>query len=169
LCRDPAWDANLAAVGAGAGLPIWRERAIADGLAGRVSFLGFRTDVSRILAAAELMVHPARYEPYGMGVHEALCRGLPAIVSAAAGVSERYPPDLGELILNDPESPSELAERLRYWRRNAESLSARVRPLADELRSHTWSDMAREFVAAVTGGVESRQPSPALRAAGALP
>ena len=63
-----------------------------DGLASRICFLGFRTDVPCILAAADLMVHPARYEAYGLGVHEALCRGLPAIVSAAAGVTERIPP-----------------------------------------------------------------------------
>jgi glycosyltransferase involved in cell wall biosynthesis len=151
LCRDPGWDANLAVVGAGAGLTGWRERAVADGLAGRVSFLGFRTDVPRVLAAADLMVHPARYEPYGMGVREALCRGLPAIVSAAAGVSEHYPPALADLILTDPESGAELAARLRHWRANAEQLAARVRPLADELRSHTWADTAREIVAAVEG------------------
>ena len=162
LCRDPGWDANLAAVGAGAGLPALRERAVADGLASRVYFLGFRTDVPCILAAADLMVHPARYEPYGMGVHEALCRGLPAIVSAAAGVSERYPPDLTDLILADPESPTELAARLRYWRANAESLATRVRPLADELRSHTWTDMAREIVAAVEGMPPSQSRPPQL-------
>ena len=128
-----------------------RDRAVADGLASRIRFLGFRTDVPCILAAADLMVHPARYEPYGIGVHEALCRGLPAIVSAAAGVTERYPPDLTDLILADPESPTELAARLRYWRANAESLATRIGPLADELRSHTWTDMAREIVAAVEG------------------
>ena len=39
------------------------------------------------------MVHPARYEAYGLGVHEAICRGLPAIVSAGAGIAELYPAD----------------------------------------------------------------------------
>jgi glycosyltransferase involved in cell wall biosynthesis len=149
LCRESVWDANLAVVGAGAGLSAWRERAAADGLAARFCFLGFRTDVPVILAAADLLVHPARYEPYGMGVQEALCRGLPAIVSVAAGVSERYPPDLADLLLTDPESPSELAARLRHWRANLESFALRVRPLADELRSRTWTDMARDIRDAV--------------------
>jgi glycosyltransferase involved in cell wall biosynthesis len=145
LCRDPRWDANLAAVGAGASLPGWQSRAAADGLAERVRFLGFRTDVPDVLAASDVLVHAARYEPYGLGVHEALCRGLPAIVSAAAGVSERYPPDLADLILPDPEDAGGLADRLRHWRANRESLAARVRPLSEELRSRTWADMAREF------------------------
>lgn len=149
LCRGAGWDANLAAVGAGASLPGWRARAAADGLAGRVHFLGFRTDVPDILAASDLLVHPARYEPYGLAPHEALCRGLPALVSAAAGVCERYPPELADLILTDPESPGELADRLRHWRANLETLAARVRPFADALRSRTWTDMARDVRDAV--------------------
>ena len=42
----------------------------------------FAADVAPVIAAADVLVHPARYEAYGLGVHEALCRGLPAIVSA---------------------------------------------------------------------------------------
>jgi hypothetical protein len=86
-----------------------------------------------------------------MGVHEALCRGVPAIVSEAAGVAERYPGDLSDLILADPNDARELAARLRHWRANADSLAARVRPLGDELRAQTWAEMARQFVAAVEG------------------
>jgi glycosyltransferase involved in cell wall biosynthesis len=169
LCRDASWEANLAVVGAGARLSAWKERAVADGLGGRVNFLGFRHDVPDILAASDVLVHPARYEPYGMGVEEALCRGLPAIVSAAAGVSERYPADLRDLILNDPESPLELAERLRYWLANAESLAARVRPFGDRLRARTWVDMAREIVETVTGAPAQRRPTPAVVATSAVP
>ena len=145
LCRQQAWDANLAVIGLGAELEVWKARVTAAGLADRIRFLGYRTDVPRILAAADILVHPARYEPYGLAVHEALCRGLPAIVSAKAGVSERYPPELRDLILQDPESPQELAERLRHWRNNLDSYAARVRPFADELRSRTWADMARDI------------------------
>ena len=48
-------------------------------------------DVPEILAALDGLVHPARYEAYGLSVHEALCRGVPSIVSASAGIAERYP------------------------------------------------------------------------------
>ena len=51
-----------------------------------------------VFAACDLLIHPARYEAYGLAVHEALCRGLPALVSATAGVAERYPEDLGQLL-----------------------------------------------------------------------
>jgi glycosyltransferase involved in cell wall biosynthesis len=145
LCRSPGWDANLVVVGAGPELSAWVDRAAAAGLADRVRFLGFRTDMPNVLAACDVVVHPARYDAYGLAVHEALCRGLPVIVSAAAGVAERYPADLTDLVLADPEDSAELADRLRHWRANADALTGRVRPFADELRRRTWADMAREF------------------------
>jgi glycosyltransferase involved in cell wall biosynthesis len=151
LCRDPGWDANLAVVGRGGELPLWQSRAAADGLTDRIHFLGFRTDVPRILAAADLMVHPARYEAYGLGVHEALCRGLPVLVTATAGVAERYPTDLADLLLSDPDSAADLVARLRAWRRGLEAWPARVAALAAALRAYTWDDMAADFVEAVDG------------------
>jgi len=149
LCREPAWDANLAVVGEGPDRPTWEARAAADGLAGRVVFLGFRPDVPDVLAACDAVAAPSRYDAYGLAVHEAICRGLPAVVSAAAGVSERYPPDLADLVVVDPENAGELAGRLRHWHASRESFAARVLPLADALRVRTWADMARDIRDAV--------------------
>jgi len=149
LCENPAWDGNLAVIGEGPDRPAWEAQATCDGLARRIRFLGFRTDVPAVLASCDAMVAPSRYDAYGLAVHEALCRGLPAIVSAAAGVSERYPPELADLILTDPENPGELADRLRHWRANLESFAVRIRPLSDRLRAYTWSDMAQEIRDAV--------------------
>jgi glycosyltransferase involved in cell wall biosynthesis len=150
LCRDPRWDANLAVVGTGAELPGWKARADAAGLGDRVRFLGFRTDIPAILAGCDALAHPARYEPYGMAVQEAVCRGLPVVVSAAAGVSEQYPPELTELVLPDPEDAAGLAERLRAWRRDLESWPRRVAGLAETFRGYTWDHMADAFMRAVT-------------------
>ena len=152
LCAGPDWDARLAVVGAGSSLNAWRKRAAADGLAHRIAFLGFRADVPRILAATDALVHPARYEAYGLAVHEALCRGLPAIVSASAGVAERYPPGLSDLLLQNPTDAGELADRLRYWRETLDAWPGRVADFAARLRGYTWDAMAAEFVRAVDGG-----------------
>jgi glycosyltransferase involved in cell wall biosynthesis len=91
-------------------------------------------------------VAPARYEAYGAGVHEALCCGLPAIVSSTAGVAERYPSSLRPLLLDDPNSASELAARLRHWRDHSAALRAHTLGLSTELRSRSWNDMARDIV-----------------------
>lgn len=145
LSADPSWDVDLAVVGVGADRRHFERRLAADGMTGRIEFLGFRADVPRVLAAVDLLVHPARYEAYGLAVHEALCRGVPAIVSAKAGVAERLVESAPDWILSDPEDVGALVERLRAWRRESTAWTARARVLGDQLRSWTWDDMSREI------------------------
>jgi glycosyltransferase involved in cell wall biosynthesis len=147
LCRCREWDADLVVVGQGAELPAWRRRASEAGIGDRIRFAGFRTDVPEILAALDALVHPARYEAYGLSVREALCRGVPAIVSASAGVAEQYPPELAGLLIADPNDPAELGAKLLSWRRDMEHLRAEVAPLSAALRSHTWDAMAEQIAA----------------------
>ena len=145
LCRCREWDADLFVVGAGAELAAWRRRAREAGVGDRIRFAGFRTDVPEILAALDALVHPARYEAYGLSVSEALCRGVPAIVSASAGVAEHYPPELGELLVADPADPAELRTKLLGWRRDLERCRSAIVPLSAALRGHTWDRMAEEI------------------------
>jgi glycosyltransferase involved in cell wall biosynthesis len=128
----------------GAELETWKARAARELPEGRVRFLGFRRDMPTVFAACDLLIHPARYEAYGLAVHEALCRGLPALVSATAGVAERYPADLGQLLLQDPASATELTARLSAWRAD-EGIAERVADFAARLRARTWDHMAREI------------------------
>jgi glycosyltransferase involved in cell wall biosynthesis len=146
LCGRPGWDSDLAVIGAGAELSAWQERAREADLGERIRFLGFRKDVPEVLAACDILIHPARYEAYGLGVHEAVCRGLPALVSADAGVAERYPPELQDFLIPDPEDPAALADRLLHWRSNLEKFRSAVIPFSNSLRSYTWDDMAERIV-----------------------
>ncbi len=150
LCRDDGWDVCLRVVGRGADLERWQELARLDGLGDRIEFMGFRQDVDRLLAASDLLVHPARYEAYGLGVHEAICCGIPAIVSAQAGVAERYPHACRPLQLHDLSSYEPLRDLLLAWRPEATTWRDRFRPFSDTLRCRTWQMMAREFVQAVS-------------------
>ena len=43
---------------------------------------------------------------------------MPAIVSACAGVAERYPAQLDGLLLRDPGDVGELVEKMRAWRQS---------------------------------------------------
>ena len=149
LCRGRGWDCDLAVIGRGAELAAWRRRAQAEGLGGRIRFLGFRRDVPRVLAACDALAHPARYEAYGLGVRESLCRGLPALVSASAGVAEHYPATLDCLLLPDAEDARDLAARLRHWRLNMGSIRESVSALSEDLRAHTWQRMAEQIDASV--------------------
>jgi len=149
LAGRPSWDALLVVIGRGAELPAWQQRANDMGLQNGIRFLGFRSDVPDLLRAADALVAPTRYEAYGLGVHEALCCGLPALVSATAGVAERYPLDLCELLLPDPDDATALADRLAEWRSNLDGWRDRVAPVSAELRRRTWDDMARDFLTAI--------------------
>lgn len=146
LCARPDWDVDLVVTGTGAELPAWQARAAALGPE-RIRFLGFRRDMATVFAACDVLVHPARYEAYGLAVHEGLCRGLPALVSAAAGVAERYPEDLTGLLLQDVESAGELARVLLAWRAST-TTAARVAAFASRLRARSWDHMAQEIVTA---------------------
>lgn len=143
LCADPAWDADLVAAGGGRGLAGWREEVVRRGLGGRIRLLGFTDRIPELLAAADLLVSPTRYDAYGLGIQEALCRGVPALVSARAGVAERYPDELREMVLPDPSDVDDMVARLRRWRGAADAWKARFRPLGAALREYSWRDMAR--------------------------
>lgn len=146
LCARGGWDVELKVVGTGAQREAWEREARARGLGERIQFLGFRHDVPTLMAAADLLVAPTRYESYGMGVHEALCTGLPALVSRTAGVAERYPPTLRDLLLDDPNDAEELVRRLEAWWARGAEMASHVAELSAELRSHTWDRMSAQIV-----------------------
>jgi glycosyltransferase involved in cell wall biosynthesis len=146
LCQRREWDVDLIVAGGGRALPAWQARIAEAGLAGRVSMLGHTDRIDDVLAASDLLVSPVRYEPYGLNVQEALCCGIPSMVSASAGVAERYTADLGDLLIPEPTDVDGLVARMLGWRSTMNSWKQRVAPLARQLRSRTWEAMAREIV-----------------------
>ena len=99
LAQSGTWNATLLAAGDGGRLPFWRRAAERAGLEERVKFLGQTSRVRDLLAAADLLVSPVRYEAYGLNVHEALCRGAAVMVTCTAGVVERFDHDLEPSLL----------------------------------------------------------------------
>ena len=151
LSADPAWDVDLLVAGTGAERVAWERRAADASLGSRVRFLGFRSDVEEAIAAADVLVHPARYEAYGLGVHEAICRGVPAIVSRSAGIAERYPPAMHDLLIDGGIDASAVAEALRRWRSGADGWVARCESFSASLRARSWDAMSAEIAALVEG------------------
>ena len=141
-----AWGTDLFVAGEGRELSTWRQRAIDSGLAGRVHFLGFRQDVHALLEAADVLIHPARYEAYGLSVHEAICSGVPAIVSAGAGVAERYPAALRGLLVADVSGP-EVRAAMERWLADEAGFKAAAVDAAAVWRTRTWDDMADDVIA----------------------
>jgi glycosyltransferase involved in cell wall biosynthesis len=146
LCASGGWNVDLKVVGVGAQREVWEHEARGRGLGERIQFLGFRKDVPELMAAADVLIAPTRYEAYGLGVHEALCTGLPALVSRTAGVAERYPAGLKDLLIDNPNDVEELVRRLEIWRACEAELSPHTAQLAEALRSQTWDSMAAAIV-----------------------
>lgn len=149
LTADPDWDVDLVAAGGGSGVARWSRWVQEHGLSSRVRLLGHTDRVADVLAAADVLISPVRYEAYGLNVQEAICRGIPAIVSSCAGVAERYPDSLGAMLLKDPEDVSELKSCLRAWRAETAGWKQRFAPLGATLRAWTWRKMAHAIVATV--------------------
>ncbi|QDE66468.1 glycosyltransferase family 4 protein [Myxococcus xanthus] len=146
LCARADWGVDLKVVGSGAQRDAWEREAADRGLGQRIQFLGFRDDVARLLSAADVLVSPTRYDAYGLNVHEALCAGLPALVSRSAGVAERYPEALSGLLLDAPGDVDALVRRLEDWREHAAAWAPHVAALSETLRAQTWDTMAEAIV-----------------------
>jgi glycosyltransferase involved in cell wall biosynthesis len=146
LCSDSRWDVDLLLAGSGSALGEIRQWVSEWKMENRIRILGFSDQVPKLLAAADVLVSPVRYEAYGLNVQEAICRGVPAIVSAGAGIAERYEPEYTPMLLPDPEDIDDLVARLREWRSNMPEWSSRFARFGEALRSYGWREMARCIV-----------------------
>jgi len=151
LCARPDWDVDLVVAGGGPAASEWRETIARIGLSERVRLLGFSQEIKTLLAAMDLLVSPARYEAYGLNVQEAICRGIPAMVSASAGIAERFSPAFAPMLFRDPEDVDDIVQRLLAWRASKPEWQARFQPFGQVLRGRSWRDTAVDFVSIVQG------------------
>ncbi len=91
LFRLPEHD--LVFVGDGPERDRLKSMAAESGMGQRIHFVGFRDDVPRWLAAADLLLLPSRWEGMPNVVLEAMASGRPVVATASHGVAEL----LGEL------------------------------------------------------------------------
>jgi UDP-glucose:(heptosyl)LPS alpha-1,3-glucosyltransferase len=118
-----------------------RSRAGADlirqarrcGVADRVRLLGSREDVPQLMAAADLLVHPARTETTGTVILEAVINGLPAVVTEECGFSFHVRNADGGIVIPAPFTSRKLIHALQRatelsrreaWSRNAAAYGA---------------------------------------------
>jgi UDP-glucose:(heptosyl)LPS alpha-1,3-glucosyltransferase len=97
------------------------------GVEDRVAWLGPRRDVERWYAAADVLVLPARYEPFGNVHLEALASGLPVVTSTAAGGAELIVEGVNGAV-RDPRDAAGIAQAVVALRaRGVEDLVAACR------------------------------------------
>lgn len=109
----------------------WRPLTKHLGLTDRVVFPGFQKDVPAYLAQLDVYVLPSREEGLGTSILEAMCLGLPVVVSNAGGIPESVVPGTG-VVLEDT---------------GPESIAAAVTALVDDPdRRRTLGEAAHERV-----------------------
>jgi glycosyltransferase involved in cell wall biosynthesis len=136
--RQSGWDAELIVVGSGKLVNDYKTLERSGRGPKGIRFLGFRNDVRKILAASDLLVSPARYEAYGLNVHESLCRNIPVLVSESAGVAERLPKSQGEDAFRMTLNGHNLAEKLIHWRNHMSKYAEKAAKAGEILREYSW-------------------------------
>ncbi len=120
------------------------------GLSDRVRFLGQRSDVPRLLAAADIFCQPNQGpEPFGIVFVEALWAGRPVVTTAMGGALEIVNESCG--VLAEPNNPDSLAAALDGLIESSERRSrlgqagpARALQLCDPAaQMHTLEELVR--------------------------
>lgn len=84
------------------------------GLADHVIFTGFRSDIPRIMAASDIVVHSASEpEPFGRVVVEGMAAGRPVIATAAGGVLDIIEDQVNGLLV-PPKNAARMAEAIQW-------------------------------------------------------
>jgi glycosyltransferase involved in cell wall biosynthesis len=83
------------------------------GIEEHVRLLGFRTDLERFYAGADIYMHPTLYEHFSRACHEAAAAELPVVATAVHGVSDLIGEDeAGIVVERDARSIAEAVSRL---------------------------------------------------------
>ncbi|HWO89858.1 MAG TPA: glycosyltransferase family 4 protein [Gemmatimonadales bacterium] len=139
---------------------------------GRLLFLGSRHDVARILASSDVFFHPARAEPFGIVVIEAMAAGLPVVAAHVGGIPEIVgKPDTG--ILVPPDDVSGFCAALEHLLASPHHRAAMGRTARHYVRSRfstdaagpAWVRLYRDICSRAKGrsGVLHRLPWPRFR------
>ncbi len=108
-------------------------RAKRLGLAHRISFLGHREDIPDLMAAADLLVHPARHDTTGTVILEAVVNGLPVVTTSVCGYAQHVIAAEAGIVIDEPFdswafaaalSVAEDAARRSRWSASAERYGA---------------------------------------------
>lgn len=104
-------DVQLLVVGDGSDRAELQDLVRRLGIHNRVLFLGRRSDVHELLAAADIFVLSTHTEAFPISVIEACCMGIPVVATEAGGLADL--PRLGlQVVFAKPENVSSLRDAL---------------------------------------------------------
>jgi UDP-glucose:(heptosyl)LPS alpha-1,3-glucosyltransferase len=130
---------KLNVVGKGDTTP-YRRLAHRLGVAERIEFLGANLDTAEVYPEADLLVHPAIYEPFANVCLEAMACGLPVVTSRISGTAEIIEHGRNGAVVERPENIEELVRAIQLFEepraRAAASQQARMTAEAHSFSEH---------------------------------
>jgi UDP-glucose:(heptosyl)LPS alpha-1,3-glucosyltransferase len=84
------------------------------GVKDKTIFVGLTNEINKYFAASDIFVLPTLYEPFGLVILEAMASGLPVVVSSIAGAAELITDGKDGMLLENPENPTEIANKVNY-------------------------------------------------------
>jgi glycogen(starch) synthase len=150
--------AHLVVIGDGPEQAALHQQVTDAGLGSVVHLIGRQPDgiVAAWRAAADVVLVPSRYEPFGLVALEAMAAARPVVAAAVGGLVEAVPAGCGVLV--PPENATALGEavtRLLADPGAARSLGRRARAAA---RRFTWQAAAERTVAVYERALVSSPP-----------
>lgn len=120
-------------------------RAAELGVSGRVRFLGFRSEVTDLLAASDYFVLPSLLEGFPLSVLEAMAQHLPVIVTPVGGVPELVSDERFGLTV-PVKDPLALAEAIRRLVTDASLRKSLGKAGFERVRTQfSWEQMLAEY------------------------
>lgn len=109
--RDLGHPVRVLVAGRGRSGP-YQTLARALGISALVHWVGHVTDMTSLFAAADALVHPARYDPFSNVCLEAMASGVPIVTTVHNGAAELIRPGASGLVYADPEDAAAMAAGL---------------------------------------------------------
>lgn len=137
-------DVHLAVAGTTDGSP-YPDLSRDLGLTDRVHFLGFRTDLPKLMRAADFFVFPSRYEACALVLVEAIASGLPVITAQATGGAEIIEPECG-IRIKDANDVAALSQAMRDVTSTPHRLSSMSRSARETAVTYTFDAVAESYI-----------------------
>jgi glycosyltransferase involved in cell wall biosynthesis len=133
------------------------------GLEDQVRLLGYVPNAASVLTGYRAYVHPARHEPFGLAVLEAMRAGVPPVAAAVGGIPQIYRQGVEGLHwdLDDPEQGAlVVATLLEDEPARARMGEAARRRYLEQFDASVVAPTLYEFLMSVVSSVDSSVTSP---------
>lgn len=115
VLKDKGYNVTIDVLGFGPLMETLKEKTKKAGLDDCLRFLGSVGDVPKRLWDADLYVHPAWYEPFGLVILEAMASGLPVVSLDGFGNRELMINNQNGFIVPTDASAEEFASKIQYF------------------------------------------------------